>query len=263
MANLTAYVPPVPVPPIAPDFAYCNTGYGVGLSGSVAMYAGGILPQGALPHLYTVNDPAELSGFFHLPYETSFSGVAVSVEVASPVDIDQISLVPNDIRGMAGWLARYCIGTRGTGGFMTRGIQDLVKYVTDPTSNLDAPQYPDDTAFITVTLSTPAHAHSFPGDYDPQMAIFLRQAEIAALNRVEPSAHEEIADRIFRYAKQAGLMRRVGHVAWWADPEDKEGDTGAGPKILYPVNETDLSAATISRRRSLQGSSQGPVRESP
>ncbi|KAK4696686.1 hypothetical protein P7C71_g1274, partial [Lecanoromycetidae sp. Uapishka_2] len=254
MANLTAYVPPHPIPPRAPDFAFCNVGYGVLNDYRLAQQVGGILPPGALPRLYTVNDPAEPYGFYDLPYETSYSGVAVTVEVASPVDIDEIRLVPNDIRGMAGWLARQCVDSRGTGGFMTKGIQGLVNYVTDPKSNLDAPEYPDNTAFITVTLSTPAHAHSFPGDYDPQMAEFLQQVEIAALSTVEWPGHNVIAERILRYDMQADRMQRFSHYAWWSDPEDEGGGNNVSSKILLPLNESDPSAGNIRRRRIFQRS---------
>jgi len=247
MANLTSYVPPAPIAPIAPDFAFCHPSYGVGMTSSIAMHAGGILPQGASPKLYTINDPEEPSGFYDLPYYTSFSGVAISVEIAGPVDIGEVQLIPNEIRGMAGYLANRCIGSRGTGGFITKGIQGLVDYVTNPVTDLDAAEYPDNTAVVTVMMSTP-RAATFTGDYDPQMAIFLQQIEIAALGRVEPRFHAEIADRIIRYGVQAQRMRRLGHTAWWADPDDEDGvnRNGTGTIILRLANATALNTAKTS-----------------
>ncbi len=254
MANLSSYVPPDPIPPTAPDFAFCSAGYGHGMTRSAALWAGGILPYGTTPRVYTVNDPSTPSGLFDIPYYTSFSGVAISVEVAGPVDIDQIELIPNEIRGMAGWLANRCTGSRGVGGFVTRGIQGIVDYVTDPTTNLDAPEYPDNTAFVTVTLSSPPQAASFPGDYDPEMAYFLRQAEIDAFSRTEPSFHAEIAGRILKYALQGQQMRRLGHIAWWADPEDEPGLNGNGTETitLQLSNSTTMNTADAQRERRIQ-----------
>lgn len=238
------------MPPVAPDFAFCHPAYGADISRTAAIYAGGILPRGSTPKRYTLNDPAEPSGPYDLPYYTSFSDVAISVEVASPVDIEDIVLLPDDIRGMAAWLADRCIGGRGTGGFITKGIEELVKYVTDPTSDLDAPEYPDETAFITVTLSTPPHAATFPSDYVPQMATFLTQMEIAALSTVEMQLHAEIAERAFKYAIQAQRMRRLGHTPWWDVPEEDAIDTNSTETMaLRPANMTAHDTANHRRRK--------------
>ncbi len=70
---------------------------------------------------------------------------------------------------------------------MTKGIPGLVDYVTDPTSDLYAHPYPSTTAFITVLVGKPDTAFSCPGDYDPDLAYFLQQTELAAWTRWSPS----------------------------------------------------------------------------
>jgi len=217
--NLTSYVQPIPIAPVLPDYALCHRAYGAHLNRQQALYAGGILPQGGMPVEYSVtqDDEGGHIALYELPFAVSFDGVAVGVDVAGPIDIDAITLVPNELRGMAAYLANSCVGARGTGGFVTKNIQGLVDYVTCPEADLDAPAYPDSTAFITVTVSSPQQAHFFPGDYDPAMAHFLRQVEANALNTVAASQHFIIADRLIRYTVQATRMTRLGKVAWWDD----------------------------------------------
>ena len=53
----------------------------------------------------------------------------ISVEIAGPTSIHTYSAVPNDIRGMAGWLQAECVAASGRGGFITRDIANLLGYV--------------------------------------------------------------------------------------------------------------------------------------
>ena len=110
---------------MAPNFAFCHNDYGVGLRELDALYAASKLPSGAGPVRYTNSDdspPRGAAAFFHLPLIISERGVSVSIEVASPVDLDSITLRPDNLRGMAGYLASHCLGTRGQGGWITSGI---------------------------------------------------------------------------------------------------------------------------------------------
>ena len=224
LANLSSFMPPVPIPPVAPNFVFCSGAYGTGLIRDHAINAGGLLPQGTMPVTYSVEEPEDnlaanvsvLSPEYRLPFLESSGGVWIAVDVSGPVDINSINVVPNDIRGMAAYVANQCLGRGQVGGFITKRIQGLVDFVTDPRSDIDAPTYPDSTAFLTLTVSNEQNTHTFPGDYDPEMAFFLQKAEGVALSRVHPSYHVEIADRIVKFAIARSRMRRLKtEVPWW------------------------------------------------
>ncbi|KAL9065289.1 MAG: hypothetical protein Q9161_008318 [Pseudevernia consocians] len=257
LINLNSYTPPVPIPPVAPNFLFCNGAYGTGLRRDEAFQAGGLLPQGTMPVTYSVEEPEQdgltanfsaLELEYRLPFLESFGGVSISVDVSGPVDINKINVVPNDIRGMAAFVASQCLSRGGMGGFVTKKIQGLVDFVTDPTSSFDAPIYPDSTAFLTLTVSNHQNAHTFPGDYDPQFAIFLRKAEADALERVEPQYRDVIADRITKFSIAKLRMRMLGtEVPWWG------GWLGQGNKTeiadVQLGNVTTEGAASARRRK--------------
>ena len=262
LVNLNSYVPPVPLPPVAPNFVFCSGAYGTGLRPADALNAGGQLPQGTLPVTYSVEEP-EMDGVrvnvsapdtvYRLPFLEFFGDVAIAVDVSGPVDINQINVVPNDIRGMAGWVASQCIGRGGVGGFVTRKIQGLVDFVTDPTTDIDAALYPDSTAFLTLTVSNLETLHTFPGDYDPQLARFLRQSEIDILFRVEEPHHRfVIAERIQKFAKAESRMRRLEtDVPWWGGWL-MQGNRTAVTNIQL-ANMTTESVATARRKKRVAG----------
>lgn len=60
----------------------------------------------------------------------------ISVEVAGPTSIHTYVAAPNDIRGMAGWLQKECVAVSARGGFVTKGIAELVNYVTSSTASV-------------------------------------------------------------------------------------------------------------------------------
>ena len=254
--NLTSYVPPVPMAPIRSDFVFCHSDYGAGLRRQDGIYAGGILPQGTMPVNYFNTQDEEGGRYwdYELPFDVSFGGVSITVAVAGPVNIHEISLVPNRVRGMAAFLANTCVGERGVGGFITHKIQGLVDFVTNPTSDLDAPSYPESAAFITLSMSSANHAHSFPGDYDPIMATFLQRAESLALERVTtPLQQAEIADRSIRYTVQAHRMKRLGTVSWWSDFQDRNMPVlGNQLSTAQRSNGTTRNTATSRRQRRLR-----------
>ena len=256
LVNLNSYVPPVPIPPVAPNFVFCSEAYGTGLIHDDALKAGGLLPQGRLPVTYSVEgeeidglavNVSALEADYHLPLLEYSGGAWLSVDVSGPVDINSINVVPNDIRGMAGYVASQCVGRHGVGGFVTKKIQGLVDFVTDPTSNIDDTPYPDSTAFLTLTLSTLQTSHSFPGDYDPQLALFLQEAEADALRRVEPRYHAVIVDRIVKFAQVRSRMRRleteVPWWVWWA------GWLGQGQRTAIANVQLANKTRSLSRRR--------------
>ena len=250
--NLTSLIPPIPTPPIAPNFAVCDPAYGLGLSPRNAILIADILPHDTFPVSYTVNQDLKAPGFYDLPYERHSGGVSITVNVAGAADIDSILLVPNQIRGMAAYITQECLGQRRSGGFMTKGIQGLVNYVTDPTSDLDAHPYPSSTAFITVLVGKIDTAFSSPGDYDPNLAYFLQHTEMVAMDRVEAQYLDIIGERMLWYTAQAARMTRLGHVAWWDTLEVGSNETQAAS---LQATKAAIHDVRTSRRRSRDRSS--------
>ena len=257
LVSPNAYFPPVPIPPVAPNFVLCNEAYGTNLLRDDAITAASMLAQGAMPVTYSVQIP-ELEGRgpnvtappggYSLPFLDIFAGIAISVDVSGPVDITEISLVPNDIRGMAAFVANQCLGQGRVGGFVTRRIQGLVDFVTDPTSDIDRVPYPDSAAFLTVTVSSHEASAAFPGDFDPQVAGLLWKSELDAFERAGFYYRYVIAGRIERFAKAQRKMRRLGlDVTWW-ESESVQGNRSAITK-LHPTNSTTESVTTARRRR--------------
>ena len=256
LLNHNSFAPPVPILPVAPNFVFCDGAYGTGLSRHEALRAGSLLPQGTLPVTYSIEEP-DTEGLtvnasapemrYRLPFLESFGDVSISVDVSGPVNLDRINVVPNDIRGMAGYVANQCLGRGGVGGFVTKKIQGLVDFVTDPTSNIDVPVYPDYTAFLTLTVSNHQSSYIFPGDYDPEMALFLQKAEVQALSRVRPPYHIVIADRVVDFAIARSRMRRLEtEVTWWG--RWLQGNRTAITNAQL-VNMTTAVAATARRRK--------------
>ena len=247
LTNLTSFVPPIPIPPITPNFAYCDKAYGVGLSQGDAIFLAGTLPHGTFPVPYTVNQDLPSPDSYDLPYETHRRDVAITIYVSGLADVDSILLVPDEIRGMAAYIIQTCLQQGRGGGFMTKAIQGLVDYVTDPTSDLDAHPYPSSTAFITVLLGKPDTAFSYPGDYDPCLAYFLVHTELLAMDTVEPQYLDVIGERMLRYTAMAARMTRLGDVAWWDPPEIGSNETEAAPPQMTNAAMHNVST---SRRRS-------------
>ena len=252
LTNLTSFSPPTPISPVAPNFAVCDTAYGVGLSPLDAIFLADTLPHGTFPIPYTVNQDLSSPDSYDLPYETHRGDVAITINVAGAADIDSILLVPNQIRGMAAYIVEQCLEQRGSGGFITKGIHGLVDYVTDPTSDLDARPYPSSTAFVTVLVGKPDTAFSCPGDYDPKLAYFLQHTEMVAMDKVEPQYLDVIGGRMLLYTAQATRMTRLGDVAWWETL--RMGSNKTKGASLQATNAAMHDVST-SRRRSRDRSS--------
>ena len=260
LVNPNAFVPAVPIPPVAPNFIFCHRAYGNNLRPRDGLTAASMLPQGAMPVTYSVEEPemenhaANVSAsdtVYSLPFLEIYAGIAISVDVSGPIDIKEIDVVPNDIRGMAAIVANQCLG-RQLGGFVTRKFQGLVDFVTDPTSDLDNRPYPDSAAFLTLTVSNLETSASFPGDFDPEFAKVLWKSELDALERVEPHLRPVITDRIQRFVKTHTMMRRLGtRVVWW-ESELEQGNRTAITSLQL-TNTTTGSVATARRRRRVTG----------
>lgn len=257
LSNLTSAIEPVPVEPILPNFALCHPAYGDTLKGPFGLTTASILPQGTTPTLYTIyQDKQGQASKYTLPFKVSYADVRIDVQVAGPVDATSMLLIPNEIRGMAAYLASVCGGGSGTGGFITSGIHGLVDFVTNPWSDLDAPRYPNSTAFLTVTMTSP-QIYTQAGDYDPEMALFLARAERNALDGIQPPLDVRILDRGRRFAVQATHMKRLGDVAWW-DAVPLQSKTTEASNRTHDAMTTDVTAAEIATSRRKRDSREHP-----
>ena len=254
---------PYPIPPVAPDFVYCDRAYGTGLLPDDAFNAGDALPRGTVPVPYRVEDSemdalaanvSTLGRGYELPFLTFKGGVSLSVDVSGPVDIHTIGVIPNDLRGMAAWVAHKCVAQGGgVGGFVTRRIQGLVDFVTDPSKDIDDQIYPDSAAFLTLMLSNHQQSATFPGDYDPQLARVLRLAEIDAWSVAGPGQRPVLRERIQKFTRSEMNMRRLGtDVPWWHGWDALQGNRTVVTNAQR-VNTPTESVATARRRRTIAG----------
>lgn len=156
------WVAPVPIPPVAPDYHVCDAYYGQSLRYIDCVRAASTLKVGEDVVPYHVNPPGGLpSGdepltlpiykkygslgavwvLFDSQRLTSFLGLCmVSVELGGPTIPQTVRLRPNDVRGMAGWAIDQCvIDGAGSGGFVTKGLLNLINYVADPATDIIAP----------------------------------------------------------------------------------------------------------------------------
>ena len=254
---------PFPIPPVAPDFVYCDGAYGTGLLPDDAFDAADLLPRGTVPVPYSVEEPeiddlaanfSALGVGYGLPFLTFKGGVSLSIDVSGPVGIHTIGVIPNDFRGMAAWVAHKCVvQSGGVGGFVTKRIRGLVDFVTDPAKDIDNPDYPDSAAFLTLMLSNHEQSGTFPGDYDPQLARVLRQAEIDAWGQAGPRQRPVFQERIQMFTRSEMNMRRLGtDIPWWHGWESLQGNQTAATSVQR-VNMTTESVATARRRRRIAG----------
>ena len=254
---------PIPIPPVAPDFVYCDGAYGARLFPDDAYDAADLLPRGTVPVPYSVEEPesddlaanfSALGVGYELPSLTFKGGVSLSIDVSGPVGIHEIGIIPNDLRGMAAWVAHKCVVQHGgIGGFVTKRLQGLVDFVTDPTKDIDDPDYPDSAAFLTLMLSNHEQSAAFPGDYDPQLAKVLRQAEIDAWAEAGPRQRPVLQERIQKFTRSEMNMRRLGTVVpWWHGWDMLQGNRTVVTNVQR-VNTTTESVATARRRRRSPG----------
>lgn len=268
LVNVNSYSSLVPITPVAPDFLFCNGAYGTHLKKDEALEAASLLPEDTEPVTYFIDgsdlgplasnvSSPELERHEHqLPFTQSFGDISITVDICGPVEIDKFTVVPNDLRGMAAYVASQCLGTAGWGGFVTKEIQGLLDFVTDPTSDIGSLRYPDPTAFLTVMVGNHHSVHAFPGDYDPEMASVLRKAEINALPQIQSlDDMAEIANRVQRFALAEANMRRLGtDVPWWSGWFTQENGTSVANVRLANMNAQGVATARRRRRVALRQS---------
>ena len=107
---------------------------------SVVSYTvhGGAPGPHTLPYTAIFGKQSISSNPFPLSYSYLAGNCKIWVEVAGPATPQTYEAIPNEIRGMAGWVVDECVrsGEMGFGGFATRDISTLTQYVTKPDTKI-------------------------------------------------------------------------------------------------------------------------------
>ncbi|KAL8794077.1 MAG: hypothetical protein Q9195_003377 [Heterodermia aff. obscurata] len=123
---------------------------------------------------------------------------------------------------MAGWLQNECVAMSGRGGFITKGISNLVNYVTSSTASVRLlNSYPPSTAFLTVSITGDIKDPS-PGNTDPSIAMLLEDSVREAWSNSLPGSptRQLLAKRSNFYRSQSVKMRTGGNRPWWSASAD-------------------------------------------
>ncbi|MCJ1256455.1 hypothetical protein MMC24_004276 [Lignoscripta atroalba] len=242
----------VPIAPVAPDFFVCDPVYGTALAPSDCNVAGDTqLPQGQnAVNYYLTNQRAPNK----LPFSVAHGSCSISVEYAGPdyAAPSFIDLVPDEIRGMAGYVINQCaLQGNGVGGFITGRMADLVGYIRISGRFNAQPGDRTNVGFVTVTISGPEENLRKPGDTDPAIPLFLTDVEQdmaleGHLNNPNGAAitNHFIASAV-RLSMRSQEMRRGGSLKWWetisppADEMKYECDTKLGSPALVDCTKIE------------------------
>ena len=115
--------------------------------------------------------------------------------------------------------------------------------------NLDLDLYPANTAFVTLTMSTHINSNSFPGDYDPYMAVFMQNQIASSMDNQDARDRLVMADRLIRFGVQAQKMRRLGTMSWWDIDDDLSSNSRIIPATAEYQASNSTSAKTATSRR--------------
>ncbi|CAD6565191.1 MAG: hypothetical protein ASARMPRED_006505 [Alectoria sarmentosa] len=218
-ASLPLQAGPSSFIPTAPDYGICDQRYGARLTPLLCGWAADTLMQGDSLVPYTVRGGAP--GPQTLPYTTMFGNCKMWIEIAGPATPQIYEAVPNEIRGMAGWVVDQCVNSngRGYGGFATKDISQLTAYVTEPDTKISQ-TYPS-TAFLTVTVTGPwdqSVQPPSPGNYDPSIAQHLADVEVNAWNKAAPGSplRKDLASR-HQFFRGRSMRMQIGgsSITWW------------------------------------------------
>ena len=237
--------PPAPVHPVFPNFATCDAYYGRHLSPFEAENAAAQLPFGDVPVNYYPNNP---HAPFHIPFSHQSNFISVQVDYAGPFfeeHVPPITLAPNDLRGMAGFVLKYCIKERGVGGFATIQLSHLLNYVVAEGTDIRQVPYPPSTVFATVTIGSRYRYLPPPGSFDPATAQALQEATFRAIAHATPAFTEELSRRASAWKRQA-LIMRAGLKAWWDFLETSNDSASQLNKPYATSNETTLEAQLLN-----------------
>ena len=201
---LPGWNPITNVEPIFPDSHQCKALPGVNRVDCIE--AAGYLPEGASPVPYTLgpttNNP------YHVPTYYHHGNCEVRIEMvggAEPIR-GRVSLIPDVIRGLAGYIIAECATPEGwTGGFATGGLSNMIQYILSPEehpygnaldplnlNNLDP--FPQTALFFTVTISSFTTARRTP-DLDENIPLMLAAGIAKATTKGDISEKQVLAAR--------------------------------------------------------------------
>ncbi|MCJ1228496.1 hypothetical protein MMC12_005157 [Toensbergia leucococca] len=205
-------------PPVPPDFYRCNQLYGNNIAAGDCWRAAATMPQSDLITTYMVNTEHYQPPNFILPYSVTFGSCRVSVQTSGPSYPRFLSLRPNAVRAVASNVIRKCPSeSDGIGGFQTLNLQNLITYLSMPTTNLAAP-YPPSSAFITVAISNSKDPEPSPGDTDSSVALLIADS-MHAKERKESQGSELFKHYGFLtgvFVHQAVSMLSGSLRSWWS-----------------------------------------------
>ncbi|MCJ1229777.1 hypothetical protein MMC12_006447 [Toensbergia leucococca] len=209
----------VPIPPVAPDFYLCDPEYGYALETLDCNLAADLqLPRGRESVNAFLNNPRMP---FSLPFTVTHGSCAISIEFAGPsyAAPSFVTIVPDQLRGMASYVIDQCVRASGSGGFITRGMISLVGYLSITPLFVNPLSVPADPWFTTVTITGPDAPLRRPGDTDPEVSSVIMEADrwLAGHHAEGSEDRVHFLDLADRSEWRAHEMRRGGSLNWW-DP---------------------------------------------
>ncbi|KAL8823065.1 MAG: hypothetical protein Q9191_006211 [Dirinaria sp. TL-2023a] len=201
----------------------------------------------------------------------------VTVELAGPAasNTNSINLVPDQIRGMAGYVIQRCPGggdmthnyanfAGGLGGYVTSGLENILESIEqsnlylNPNSRLSiivAPWDDSRAEFVTVTVQKPTSSARKPGDTDIHTANrilgFARQLWDGENDPQHKNWYWDLADTLEEKIEE--MTPDGNDVSWW-EPVDPTSTN----KMLYTCNNgTDGPAVVDCLKLQYQGLGEG------
>ncbi|KAL9112213.1 MAG: hypothetical protein Q9187_007809 [Circinaria calcarea] len=206
---------PLPrIAPTPPNFHVCHEFYGQALTFNDCTLAGENLPRSADPIYYYAGDlPPPSTLIWHY----TVGECTVSIERVGPNIQGHIRLVPDYMRGMVGWVISQCVTPSALGGFVTVSFENMVNYITNPSTRFEEPFSPA-SSFFTVTVSRPRTGIEIkPGERDPTIPATLSDAllDVAENMRVGSPFATRYWDGAVLFATEALALDREGESSWW------------------------------------------------
>ncbi len=168
----------------------------------------------------------------------------------------QVEAVPNDLRNIALYTIRKCLGGEKLGGYSTHQFANVVDWITAPDTvfpgNLNLPA---SLTFFTALIWNPSYSLKGlePGSDDEWSAVQLNYALEAAIARAPPHSnlHRSLEERLEHIeGSEEAMGNRGGHgdsgYTWWSGPQP---DLASSPTIEnenFACDPTSLLPGTTS-----------------
>ena len=186
---------------------------------------------------------------------------AVSIEVAGPNLPSTITFIPNEIRGMIGWVISKCVlEGLGLGGFITKNISHLLDFINDnPTTHIrnyrkvtasliiagHCSNIPKATSssFLTVSVTSSQLQRRNPGNFDPSIASAIASSTYGKFLRTQSRVTTPL-NWLYRaiyqeFSRISAAMERGGSRPWWTTVDP------ASDKMTYECDAKLGSPQTV------------------